>query len=349
MKRLLTVLLVGAVALAQDKASYTVSDIVLLGLGERHVVFYDQENTFKRKLEGSVAGRNQSLEIQSASQNTQGFQVSGALEVNGNGSWQLPVSSNLAAFSAKRSGERMTIKANTDLRSVYLWDGKSWFTVLEKLKAGEQLNTLPTPRDGLLGAGSLWKDEATSLESYLKSRGAFLIATLPDSSLDGNETSFNPTPNNTRRSVLAVQFGYEGMWLQQNAPAPLNPVLDVTAVGAFSTHRDANFWARVDSTADDYARTWQIALGGQNPVPVTPKIDFFNRRMVTVFLGRKPTTGYSLAYKSANFDRGTLRITLELREPTGNNFSNTPTSPFIMLEVAAQTISSVQVELVRPN
>jgi hypothetical protein len=348
MKRLLPVLLVGVVALAQEKASYTVSDIVLLGLGERHVVFYDDTNTFKRKLEGNVAGRSQTLEIQGANQNTQGFQINGALEVNGNGSWQLPVSSNLAAFSAKRTGERMTVKANTDLRSVYLWDGKSWFTVLEKLKAGEQLNTLPMPRDGLLGAGNLWKDEATSLETYLQSRGAFLIATLPDSSLDGNETSFDPIPSNTRRSVLAVQFGYEGMWLQQDAPAPLNPVLDVTAVGAFSTHRDNNFWARVDSTTDDYARTWQIAMGGQTPMPPVPKIDFFNRRMLTVFLGKKPTTGYGLAYKSANFDRGTLRVTLELREPTDNNFSNTPTSPFIMLEVAAQTISSVQVELVRP-
>ncbi len=285
MKRLLSVLLVGAVALAQDKASYTVSDIVLLGLGERHVVFYDQDNTFKRKLEGVVAGRSQNLEIQKASQDTRGFQVNGALDVNGSGSWQIPVSSNLAAFSAKRYGERLTIKANTDLRSLYLWDGKSWFTVLEKLSAGQQINTLPMPRDGLLGAGSLWKDEATSLENYLKSRGAFLIATLPDASLDGNETSFNPIPSNLRRSVLAVQFGYEGMWLQQNAPAPLNPVLDVTASGAFSTHRDQDFFARVDSTPDDYARTWQIALGGQSPLPPTPKIDFFNRRMVTVFLG----------------------------------------------------------------
>lgn len=46
MKRLIPVLLVGAFALAQEKASYTVSDIVLLGLGERHVVFYDPQNTF---------------------------------------------------------------------------------------------------------------------------------------------------------------------------------------------------------------------------------------------------------------------------------------------------------------
>ena len=54
MKRFLSVLLVSAVALAQNTASYTVSDIVLLGLGERHIVFYDQGNTFERKLEGSV-------------------------------------------------------------------------------------------------------------------------------------------------------------------------------------------------------------------------------------------------------------------------------------------------------
>lgn len=348
MKRLLPVLLVGAVALAQDKASYTVSDIVLLGVNERHVVFYDEKNTFGRKLEGSVAGRTQVLEVQAANQDTRGFLVEGALQVNGLGSWQLPVTSTVPAFTATRSGERMTVKANTDLRSVYLWDGRNWFTVLEKLDAGKQLNVLPTPRDGLMGAGNLWKDEATALENYLKTRGAFLLATLPDISIEGNETNFNPAPVSTRRSILAVQFGYEGMWLQQNAPVTLNPVVDVTASGTFSTLRDTNFMARVDTNPDDYARTWQMALGGQTPVPPTPKVDFFNRRMVTVFLGRKPTTGYSLTYKSAVYERGTLKLNLEIREPVGNNFTNTPTSPFIMLEVAAQDISSVQVQLVRP-
>jgi hypothetical protein len=347
MKRLLSVLLVGAVALAQDKASYTVSDIVLLGLGERHVVFYDQINTFTRKLEGSVAGQTQTLEIQSINQNIRGFKVNGALAVNGNGSWQLPISSDSVAFTAKRMGERFVVKANTDLRSVYLWDGKSWFTVLEKLSAGQQLNVTPSLRNGLFGASNLQKDEAVSIENYLKPRGTFLIATLPDESLGGNETSFNPTPNKTRRSVLAVQFGYEGMWLQQNAPTPFSPVVDVTASGAFSAHRDNNFLAKVDGTSQDYAHTWQLVFGGQTPMPTVPKIDFFNRQMVTVFLGRKATTGYSFAYQSSRFERGALRITLELREPSGI-VKNTPTSPFIMLEVAAQGISSVQIELVRP-
>jgi hypothetical protein len=347
MKRLIPVLLVGAIALAQEKASYTVSDIVLLGLSERHVVFYDSQNTFSRKVEGSVTGRNQSLELKEANQDTRGFVVKGALEVSGMGSWQLPVASSLPAFSASRYGERILVKANTDLRSVYLWNGKNWFTVVERLNAGQQINALPAPRDSLLGAGSLWRDEAVSLENYLKTRGAFLVATLPDTSLDGNESRFEPAPSDVRRSVLAVQFGYEGMWLGQT-PAPLNPVVDVTASGAFSSHRDSEFMARVDSSTDDYARTWQLALGGQNPVPPAPKIDFFNRRMVTVFLGRKPTTGYSLVFKNATLERGVLQIVLEQRTPVGNNFTNTPTSPFVMLEVAAQEISSVQIQLVKP-
>ncbi len=347
MKQFLSVLLVSAAALAQDKASYTVSDIVLLGLGERHIVFYDQTNTFTRKLEASVAGRTQALEIQSPNQNIRGFMVNGALAVNGSGSWQLPISSDSVAFTAKRIGENFVVKANTDLRSVYLWDGKSWFTVLERLLAGQELNVTPSPRNGLLGAGNLQKDEVVSLENYLKLRGTFLIATLPEESLEGNETSFNPVPSNTRRSVLAVQFGYSGMWLQQNTPTLISPVVDVIANGAFSKHQDSNFLTRVDRTSQDYARTWQLAFGDQNPVPVVPKVNFFNRQMVTVFLGRKPTTGYSLAYQSSRFERGALRITLELREPNGT-VKNTPTSPFIMLEVAAQDISSVQIELVRP-
>ena len=348
MKRFLSVLLVSAVALAQNTASYTVSDIVLLGLGERHIVFYDQGNTFERKLEGSVGSRTQNLELKGADQDTKGLVMTGALQVNGTGTWQLPVASNTNAFSVRRYGERMIIKANTDLRSLYLWDGKRWFTVLEKLAAGQQLNALPVPRDSLFGAGVLSKNEADSLEAYLKQRGAFLIATLPDSSLTGNESSFNPAPANSKRSVFATQFGYEGMWLQQNAPAPLNPVIDVTASGAFSNHRDNDFLARVDSTSEDYARTWQLALGLQSPTPVAPKIDFFNRRMVTVFLGRKPTTGYSLVYKNAQLERGSLKITLELREPVGNTVTATPTSPFIMLEVVAQEISSVRLEFVKP-
>jgi hypothetical protein len=347
MKRLICVLLVGAAALAQENASYTISDIVLLGLGERHVVFYDSQNTFSRKIEGSVSGRNQSLVLKSANQDTRGFVVKGSLEVSGFGSWQLPVSSNSPAFSASRYGERMTIKANTDLRSVYLWNGKSWFTVVERLNAGQQINATPTPRDSLLGAGNLWRDEAETLENYLKTRGAFLVATLPDKSLDGNESRFEPAPAAVRRSVLAVQFGYEGMWLFQNNPVPLNPVVDVTASGAFAAYRDSEFLARVDSSEDDYARTWQLALGAQNPVPATPKIDFFNRRMVTVFLGRKPSTGYSLVFKSSTLERGSLKIVLEQRTPNGN-VANTPTSPFIMLEVAAQDISSVQIQLVKP-
>jgi hypothetical protein len=347
MKPLIPVLLVGAIALAQEKASYTVSDIVLLGLSERHVVFYDSQNTFSRKVEGSVAGRNQSLELKEASQNTRGFVVKGALEVGGLGSWQLPVASSLPAFSASRYGERMLVKANTDLRSVYLWNGKNWFTVVERLNAGQQINAIPAPRDGLLGAGNLWRDEAVALENYLKARGAFLVATLPDKSLDGNESRFEPAPADLRRSVLAVQFGYEGMWLGQT-PAPLNPVVDITASGAFSSHRDSEFLARVDSSPEDYARTWQLALGAQNPMPPAPKIDFFNRRMVTVFLGRKPTTGYGLVFKNATLERGVLQIVLEQRTPTGNNFTNTPTSPFVMLEVAAQEISSVQIQLVKP-
>jgi hypothetical protein len=78
-----------------------------------------------------------------------------------------------------------------------------------------------------------------------------------------------------------------------------------------------------------------------------PKIDFFSRRMVTVFLGRRPTAGYGLVFKSSNLERGALRIVLEQRTPTGA-VSNTPSSPFVMLEVAAQDISSVQIQLVNP-
>jgi hypothetical protein len=347
MKRLISVLLVGAVALAQEKASYTVSDIVLLGLGERHVVFYDSQNTFSRKIEGSVTGRNQSLELKTPSQDTRGFVIKGSLEVSGFGSWQLPISSSLPAFSASRFGERMLVKANTDLRSLYLWNGKNWFTVAERLKAGQQINTIPTPRDSLFGAGSLWRDEAEALQNYLKPRGAFLLATLPETSLDGNESRFLPAPASARRSVLAVQLGFEGMWLFQNNPAPQIPVLDVTASGPISSHRDNDFLARVDSSTDDFTRTWQLAFGGQNPVPAAPKIDFFNRRMVTVFLGRRPTAGYGLVYKSSSLERGALRIVLEQRTPNGA-VSNTPSSPFIMLEVAAQDFSSVQIQLVNP-
>lgn len=273
--------------------------------------------------------------------------VGGSLEVGGQGSWQLPVASSQPAFSATRFGERITLKANTDIRSVYLWNGKSWFTLAERLGAGQQITATPMPRDNLFGAGNLWRDEAIALENYLKPRGAFLIATLPDKSLDGNESRFNPTPAETRRSVLAVQFGYAGMWLGQSSPAPLNPVLDVLASGAFSSYRDTEFLARVDSSSEDFARTWQLALGGQNPVPATPKIDFFNRRMVSVFLGRKLSTGYSLVYKNSSLERGSLKITLEQRTPN-SSATNTPSSPFIMLEVTAQEISSVQIELVKP-
>ncbi len=343
MKRFLFVLLIAATALAQDKSSYTVSDIVLLGLGERHVIFYSSNNN--QKLNAQLQGQEYKLELQPTTSQTRGLSIPGGTAVNGTGSWKLPISSTTTAFTVRRVGDTMVVQANTNLRSIYYWDGSNWFTVLERLNAGKQQIATPKIRSGLLGAANLWRDEATALETYLKPRGAFFIATLPEDTLDGNETTFSPAPTASRRSVLAVQLGYNGMWLQQTTSNTTNPVLGVTASSAFSGYKDTTFWARVDSSNEDFTRTWQVATAGQSPTPALPNIDFATRRIITVFLGKKASTGYNLGYKTATLERGTLKVSLELREPSTLN--TTPSSPFIMLEVAAKDIQVVQVELVK--
>jgi hypothetical protein len=354
----------GQVIGQQPISTYTFSDIAIYNTknSERYGVFSGEPQT--------LMWNNGRLElIKPVTIALNGFVVPRTLAVNGSNTLKLEIQ-NLNAFDGTFIGDQIQIRAKRNIQSVYYFDGTKWYTVARTIKPGETTQFKPTPRLSPLGAGVLTSEEALSLSKYLSPRGELLLATLPESEVPETRLNLEPTPSTYRRSTLAVQYGIPRSATtpkpisatpatpatpipntNPKPPTPTNtsltlPIIQTVEAGSNAEYSQGELLTRFDDNEPDFLKTWKLVAGNQIPLPAAPKIDFNKSRTVTVFLGQRPTGGYSIRYKSATLENNTLNLVMETTAPSPDRMvSQVITSPYVILEIKNTQFSAVQVEL----
>ncbi len=359
MKKLLPLLLLGSITLAQNSSTYSITDVTLYGLNERHIIFSGEPQGIKTSLGTPLALTKNTSSLSS----TAFFEVPGSLKVGSASTLKLPTQP-LEAFKASKQNGAIRLEARVPLVSVYYFNGESWFTLARQIAAGQSEVFTPTARQSLYGAGLLSSVEALALGKYLASKGEFVVATLSTANLPDARVSFTPIPAAYRRSALSVQVGLVETLPDLTTPVttPVTPALPVTTpistpvaslqvrqidAGGNSTYDAPDVMTRFDSSELAFSETWRIVAGNQIPMPAAPFVDFLNSRVVTVFLGQRPTGGYGLQYRTARLEDRTLILELQASEPPSDRLTTQViTSPYVMLEINNTDFDAVQVQLI---
>ena len=342
MKRLLLLSVLGVTAAAQSvtaPASYRVSDITLYGIDERHAVFYGSPGTVK------LAGNPVVLSKATASSSKRGLQIPDALRVMGAGSLALP-SQTLTALTVFRNAGGLRLITRVPMTSVYYFDGKRWNTMSRTIAGQENVKVTPVPRNSIFGAGLLTNPEAIALGKYLTASKQEVVVGTGLSA--PNPAAFAPAPQSYRSTALFVQIGIRDATNAASAAARVSNSVQVLQSGAQSLYEATTVETRVSSSVSEFSAVWQLAAGAEIPTPAAPNVDFTKRKVVTVFMGQKPTGGYGLRLISSSPRRDGLRLLLEASQPqpsAGLAQSQVLTSPYLMLTVDA-SVKSVEVEVI---
>ena len=344
MKRLLLLSVLGVTAAAQSvtaPASYRVSDITLYGLEERHAVFYGSAGTIK------LVGNSLNL-TKATSAAAKGLQFPDALRVMGASTLALP-SQNLMALTVFRNAGGLRLITRVPMTSVYYFDGKRWNTMSRTIAGLENVKVTPLPRNSMFGAGLLTNAEAIALGNYLTATKQEVVVGTGLSA--PNPAAFTPAPQSYRSTALFVQIGIRDATDAAAAAAQVASSVQVLTSGAQSLYEATTVEARVSSSVTEFNAVWQLVSGTQIPAPAAPSVDFTRQKVVTVFMGQKPTGGYSLRLISSSPRRDGLRLLLEASQPqpsAGLAQSQVLTSPYLMLTVDA-SVKEVEVEVIAPK
>ncbi|MFN3266657.1 MAG: protease complex subunit PrcB family protein, partial [Deinococcales bacterium] len=125
------------------------------------------------------------------------------------------------------------------------------------------------------------------------------------------------------------------------------PVIQTIEAGANAAYSQGESLTRFDDNQQEWLETWKMISGNQIPMPSAPVVDFSKKRMVTIFLGQRPTGGFGLEYKSAALEGSTLKLVMETTSPApGRLVAQVITSPYVVLEVTNTDFNVVQVEFI---
>ena len=343
MKRLLLLSVLGVTAAAQSLTapkSYRVSDITLYGIDERHAVFYGDAGTIR------LGGNTLNLTKAAAPANAKGLQLPDSLRVMGAGSLALPAQT-LTALTVFRNAGGLRLITRVPMTSVYYFDGKRWNTMSRTIAGQENVKVTPIPRNSIFGAGLLTNPEAIALGNYLTATKQEVVIGTGLSA--PNPSPFTPAPQGYRSTALFVQIGIRDATDAAAAAAQVAMNVQVLQSGAQSLYEATTLDTRLSSSATEFGAVWQLAAGTQIPAPTAPSVDFTKQKVVTVFMGQKPTGGYGLRLVSSNLRRDTLRLLLESSAPAaGGVQTQVITSPYLMLTVDAG-VKSVEVEVINPK
>ena len=123
--------------------------------------------------------------------------------------------------------------------------------------------------------------------------------------------------------------------------APLE--VKALASGGNSAYSSDKSLVKLDADQSSLEQTWKLVGGNQVPAPSAPSVDFARSKVVTVFLGSRPTGGYGIAIADTKLEGKTLIVGVNIREPgAGSITTQSFTSPY-----ASITVSNAEVSVVR--
>ena len=115
--------------------------------------------------------------------------------------------------------------------------------------------------------------------------------------------------------------------------------------GSNSIYGSSQPMVRLDTSTSSFDQSWQLMHGNQIPVPVTPDINFKTTRVVTFFMGLRPTSGYGFSFvQDSKLEAQTLTVFVRLKEPALDaTVIPMQTSPFSSFSFSNASFKQVRV------
>jgi hypothetical protein len=323
-------------ACAFTPSEYSVTDVLLYGIGERQTIFYG-------KLEPS---QSRSLQLENNTITLSGtppvgdLAVPSALSVNGGAALfgKTKTLREVVSVASIPLTSDLSVLARDTIKALYFFDGKTWFDVGERseLQRDSKLRLELNPRSGLRGVGDLNNSESDVLQGYLqnKFKQPLAVALLEYPNIPDSYLPLSPRPDRYSLTALYVQVGLPVDLLGGFANTePLT--VRVLQSGSNAAYNNPAALLRWDTTQSSLNSTWQLANGNQVPLPAVPSLDFGRNSLISFFMGQRPTGGYGVALANAAVERGVLTLRYNLAEPApGRIVTQAITSPFISLQIS---------------
>ncbi|HWG84989.1 MAG TPA: protease complex subunit PrcB family protein [Deinococcales bacterium] len=319
-------------------------EIILYGPNERHVILYGEEGVAR---ETTLNGKAVTLAKPPTTAPAGSLNVPGALWVDGQPTIKLPSRAVGERFSLATAPMTRDVVLSTRGRvgGVYYFDGRDWYTVANAVNGDTRLRYTPvTRREGLRGVGDLTTAEADALARYLQPRGPLAVALLEDVDIADSLVDLKPMPRVWDRTALLVQTGVPvdvlGNTVRKAGALSFRQLL----AGGNSAYSDPAPLVHLDTNLTQLRETWQFVGGNVVPPPALPNVNFVDERVVTVFLGQKPTGGYGMTVDSVAVENDVLVVRVNVRTPgAGTIVTQSLTSPFVSIAVSGPPFTSVRV------
>jgi len=280
--------------------------------------------------------------------------VPGTLSVDGKAAYSGTTTATSTRVNVARVGSQYSIQALSNVESVFATDGSTWYRLSGPVSAGQTVLATPAVNTALRGAGDLTDAEADALGSELRGQGALAVAVLPDASLPDAPLKVEPDLGTGTHPLtgLYVQSGMPQGTTGTAQPSSTSPATTqpVTTLGIGGIARQLaggsnaaaeNFQVVVARNAAGLSAIWNTAYGRQSTPPALPTLGT-GRSAVGVFLGRRPTGGYSVSLASARIVNGVLELGLNVSAPgAGTITTQALTSPWLAAEVSGSFASVV--------
>lgn len=286
--------------------------------------------------------------------------IAGTLSVDGKATYSGTTTATSTRVNVTRVGSQYSIQALGNVESVFATDGTTWYRLSGPVSAGQTVLATPAVNTALRGAGDLTDAEGDALGSELRGQGALAVAVLPDDSLPDAALKVEPDLGSGSHPLtgLYVQSGVAqvtGSTTTQpstTSPVKTSPVTTqpVTTLGIGGIARQLaggsnaaaeNFQVILAQNAAGLSALWNTAYGRQSTAPALPTLST-GRSVVGVFLGRRPTGGYSVSLASARVVNGVLELGLNVSAPgAGTITTQALTSPWLAAEVSGSFTSVV--------
>ena len=308
------------------------------GGSESSVKLGDKPVTLRPQLSGDVLG------------------LPGTLSVDGKATSAGTTTATGNRINVTRSGGNYSIQALGNVEAVYATDGAAWFRLSGPVTAGQTVLASAVQNTFLRGAGDLTDPEADALGTELKGQGALAVAVLPDDSLPDQALRVEPALEAGKHPLtgLYVQSGIAQVAAPTQSvmtpPVVTTPPVTTSPVGSASRQlaggsnaAASNFQVIVARDAASLGTVWNTAYGRQTNIPTLPTL-LSGRSVVGVFLGQRPTGGYSVSLASARIVGGVLELRVNVAAPgPGSITTQSLTSPWFAAEVTG-TFASVVVK-----
>ncbi|WP_027894270.1 protease complex subunit PrcB family protein [Calidithermus chliarophilus] len=323
MKRLLALplLLLGlsACVFEPQRPYYNVTDVQMLfpDSSERWLYFYGDSML--------VVGEQRSLSLEPKPEGQNNiWEVKEALWVNKepvlrevSPRWNRTVARTVSTIP---SGN-LVVQADQEIKSAWYYDGSRWYQLSASVGVNRQIVAQPEARtpdlDGLTSA-----EEQVVLREVLARRGNRPVV-LYEITPPLPRLRLEPGPFLYRQAGLVVQYGVPQEIVVNPEPARV----EVLGQGSQSNYSDTSPLAYLATTPISYSRF-------RNLLPDAPNFAFNDASLAALFIGQKPTGGYSVRFVSARQQGSTWEITVSLTSPApGSIVTQVITSPYLLLQI----------------